>query len=84
VEIDREVVSGRAKPPTERDVRKQMPAWRDDQLIDVRVGPDHVGRLRFDEVGDVGVSKMPSQRPDCGRGEDDVANLAQADQQDTG
>ena len=84
MKVDREVVSRRAKAPPERDVRKQMLAWRDDQLVDVRIGPDDIGRLWLDDVGDVGIREMLPQRTHRRRGEYDVANLAQSDQQDTG
>ncbi len=37
---------------------------------------------RFDEVGDAGVGKPPPQRADRRRGEDHVADQAQANQED--
>ena len=62
MKIDREVVSRRAQPAAERDVREEMPARGDDQLVDVRIGRDDGGRERFDQVGDVGVRKPLAQR----------------------
>ena len=44
---------------------------------------DHDGRGRgFDDVGEVCVGKPPPQRVHRRRGEDDVANLAETDEQD--
>jgi hypothetical protein len=84
MKVDGEVVSPGAKAPSERDVRQQVLAWRDDQLVDVGIGPDDVGRLWLDDVGHVGIREMLAQRTYRRRGEYDVANLAQSDQQETG
>ncbi len=82
MEIDRQVVSRRAQPAAERDVREQMSAGGDDQLVDVWIGADDIRRPRFDEVGDVGIREPLAQPAERRRREHDIPDLAQADEED--
>jgi hypothetical protein len=86
VEVDGDVESTGAKPPRERHVvADALPAGRfvdDDQVVDVRVAANDSGRMRFDEVGDVGVGITGSQRGDNGRRKDDVADEPEPNKKD--
>ncbi len=55
---------------------------RHDQFVDVRAGRDDGGRERFDQVGDAGIRKPLPDRAQRRRGEDDVADFAQSNEQD--
>ena len=60
-----------------------MRPWRDDQLVDVAAGRDDGGGKGLDEIRQVGVRKVSPHRAQGRRGEDDVADFPQADQEDT-
>ena len=87
VKVDREVVAlaraagGRARGRPSRP-RSAARARRDDDLVEMRVaGDDRRGR-GLDEIGELRVGKPPAQRVNGRRREDDVADLAQANEQD--
>ena len=53
----------------------------EDQVIQCGVVTHHRFSGRFDKIGNAGVGESPPQGADRRRGEDHVANQAQADQQ---
>ena len=85
MKIDRQIEVPRAETPAERHVVQQpadaaLPRY-DDHLIEQRVVCDHGRGERLDQVADVGVGKVLSKSPDCRGREDDVADFAQADEE---
>jgi hypothetical protein len=88
VKIDREVVTVRAELAAEREVRgepaRPVEPLRNQDAIEMGIVHDDRRRGRLDDVGEVGVWKRPPQGMN-GRGrEDDVADLAQADEKNPG
>jgi len=82
VEINREIVPGRPQPAAEREIRQQVGTRRHNHLVDPRIRSDDRRRQRFDQIGEMGVWKMMPERGQRRCGEDNVANLAEANQQD--
>jgi hypothetical protein len=83
VKIDREIVARRPQPETEREIWQEMGARRHDHLVNVRIGADDGRRQRLDQIAHAGVRKVVAERSQGGRGEDDVANLAEANKEDS-
>jgi hypothetical protein len=57
-------------------------ARRDDHLVQMRIVPNDRSSGRLDKVGEVRIGKTRAQRGNRRRGEDDVADFAEADEQD--
>ena len=85
MKINREIVSLAAQPSPERKVAEQAAqpagARRDDHLVEMRVVDDDRRSGGLDDVGEVRIREPLPQRMDSRRGEDDVTNLSQADEQ---
>jgi hypothetical protein len=86
VEVDRQVVLRRSQAPTEREVGSQSNettlARRDDHLVQRRVRRDDGSGRRLDEITQMGVGKAIANGSDGRRREDDIADLAQTNQED--
>ena len=84
MKIDGEIEALHAQPADERKIRCQPRAWRDDDLVQVRIRGDERRGMGFDEVGEVRVRETRADAPDCRRREHDIANLTKTDQKDPG
>ena len=86
MKVDGEVVPPGAEPPAERQVVAQAAepprARRHNHLIEMRVVDDDRGCRRLDDVGEVRAGEAVPQSMHGGRGERDVTNLAETNQQD--
>jgi hypothetical protein len=87
MEIDREIEPFGAKPPAERDVAEPSAdaasARRDDHLVQMRVVHDDWRGGGLDQVREMGAGEMVAQGVNRWCREGDVADLSQADQQDS-
>src|SRR5262249_58427554 len=85
VKINRDVEPLRAQPPPECDVAgepaQSAGSRRDHDLVQVRIVRDDRRGRRLDDVGEVRVRQSLPQRVKRRRGEDDVANLPQANEE---
>jgi hypothetical protein len=86
MKVDREVVALGTQASAEGEVVEQTtePARprRQDDLVQMRVVDDDRSGRGFDDVAEMRVRKPFPKRMDRGGGEDDVANLPQADEED--
>jgi demethoxyubiquinone hydroxylase (CLK1/Coq7/Cat5 family) len=87
VQVEHQVVPGRAKPARQVEIGRQPPACvgsaGHDHLVEVRVSRDDWRGVRFDQVGEAGARHLPPKRAKDWRREDDVADQAQADQENS-
>jgi hypothetical protein len=82
MEINREIVAAAPQPADQRDVGGPPTARRDDDLRQMRIAGDDRGGARFDEIVEARIREAIAQCAN-GRGrEDDVPDLAKADEQD--
>jgi len=86
MKVDREIELPGPQPAAKRQVVEQSPPAaaprRDDDLVQMRIAGDDRRRRRLDDIGEMGARKPPAQGMDGRRGEDDIANLAQPNQED--
>jgi hypothetical protein len=86
VKVDGEVVALCAQSARESEVAQQAAhaggARRDDDLIQMRVVDDDRRRGRLDDIAEMRVRESAAQRVNRRRGEHDITNLPQADEED--
>ena len=84
MQIDHEIVSLPPQPPREPEIRhnprESGRLRRDNHLIEMRVAGNDWRRRRFDQIREVRLRKRPPQRAQHRRGEDDVADEAEANE----
>ncbi len=85
MKVDRNIVSRAAQAPGEREVESQAGGTggprRYDHFVEVPVARDDRRRLGLDHVRQVTVGEPTPNRTNGGRGEDDVANHAEPEQE---
>jgi hypothetical protein len=85
MKVDREIELPGPQTAAKRQIVEQSPhaaaPRRHDDLVQMRITGDDGRRGRLDDIGEVGVRKSPAQGMDGRRGEDDIANLAQPNQE---
>jgi hypothetical protein len=86
VQVNRHVEPFAPKAPSEREILEQSSgtpaALRDDHVVEIRITANDRSRRRLDEIRDVRAGMLPPQRTDNRCGENDVADQAQADEED--
>ena len=86
MQIDGDVEAPAPQPPRERDVVEQTPqrpgVWAPRSVVEMRVAVKNRSGRGLDDIGEMGVGIAAPKRPDERRGEDDVADQAQADEED--
>ena len=86
MQIDGDVEAPAPQPGGEREVVEQTlqaaASGRHDHLVQVRVAVKNRSGRRLHDVGEMGVGMPASKRADERCGEDDVADEAQADEED--
>ena len=86
MKVDREIEARGSQPADQRELGREPPdaarTRRDDQLVDIGVVLDDRGGGRLDEIRDVRVGKASADGANGRCREDDIADLAQAHEQD--
>ena len=84
MKVDREVEPRGAQPAAEAEIAPPPGPRHDQHIVEVRVAGDDGRGGGFDEIREVGVGKAAADGANGRCREDDVANLAQPDEEDPG
>jgi hypothetical protein len=80
--INEQIVAGFPDRPAEPpEVRKRAARWKLDEIREMRVCAQEIPVLRAGAVVNLAPGEFPAQRPDEGRGKDDIADGTKPDNQ---